>query len=80
MWDPQHRRTPRVFAACYGNSFTPLYVDDVRTSQEVQDSTSCYWDSFAFLCVTSVVDWIDLAEDRYRWRSLVNSVMNIRVP
>jgi hypothetical protein len=28
----------------------------------------------------SVVDWIGLAQDRYRWRSLVNSVMNLRVP
>jgi hypothetical protein len=28
----------------------------------------------------SVVDWIGLAEDRYRWRVLVNLVMNLRVP
>jgi hypothetical protein len=28
----------------------------------------------------SVVDWIDLAQDRYRWSALVNSVMNLRVP
>jgi hypothetical protein len=26
-----------------------------------------------------VVDWIGLAEDRYRWRGLVNMVMNLRV-
>jgi hypothetical protein len=28
----------------------------------------------------SVVDWIGLAQDMYRWRALVNSVMNLRVP
>jgi hypothetical protein len=28
----------------------------------------------------SVVDWIGLAQDRYRWRALVSSVVNLRVP
>jgi hypothetical protein len=26
------------------------------------------------------VDWIGLAQDRNRWRALVNSVMNLRIP
>jgi hypothetical protein len=28
----------------------------------------------------SGVDWIGLAKDRNRWRALVNSVLNLRVP
>jgi hypothetical protein len=33
----------------YGDSFTFLYVSDVRTSQETHASTVCYVYSFSFI-------------------------------
>jgi hypothetical protein len=26
------------------------------------------------------VDWIDMAQDRDKWRALVNTVLNLRIP
>jgi hypothetical protein len=42
------------------------WVDDIRL-----DLGELGWDD---------VDWIGLAKDRNRWRVLVNSVLNLRVP
>jgi hypothetical protein len=54
MWDSQHLTTLWASTACYGDSFTFLYVDDVRTSQEARASTVSYGDSFTFLYVDDV--------------------------
>jgi hypothetical protein len=42
------------------------WVDNIR-----MDLGEAEWDD---------VDWIDLAQDKNRWRALVNSVLNLRVP
>jgi hypothetical protein len=26
------------------------------------------------------VNWMDMAQDRYQWRTLVNTVLNLRIP
>jgi hypothetical protein len=43
-----------------------MWVDNIRT-----DLGEVGWGD---------VDWIGLAQDRNRWRPLVNSVLNLRVP
>jgi hypothetical protein len=42
------------------------WLDNIR-----MDLSELGWDD---------VDWIGLAQDRDRWRALVNSVLNLRVP
>jgi hypothetical protein len=47
---------PCAVDACYGKSFTSLYVDDVRTSQETRPCAvnACYGESFTSLYVDDV--------------------------
>jgi len=46
--------------------------------------TRCRWEDNIKMYIYEVggggMDWIDLAQDRDRWRALVNAVMNLRIP
>jgi hypothetical protein len=42
------------------------WVDNIKT-----DLRKIGWDD---------VDWLDLAQDKHQWRTVVNTVMNVRVP
>ena len=44
----------------------PRWVDNIR--MDLQEVGCAY------------MDWIGLSQDRYKWRTLVNAVMNLRVP
>jgi hypothetical protein len=52
--------------------------------KETTRKTRCRWVDSIRMDVGEVgwgdVDWIGLAEDRNRWRAVVNSVLNLRVP
>ena len=47
-----------------------------RTRRRVEDDIRMDLQEVAL----GVMDWIDLAQGRDRWRSLVNAVMNLRGP
>jgi hypothetical protein len=47
-----------------------------RTRRRWGDNIKTYLREIGF----GDVDWIHLAQDRDRWRALVNTVMNLRVP
>jgi hypothetical protein len=37
------------------------------------------WEDWIRMDLSEIVDWMQLAQDRDRWRAVVNTVMNLRV-
>jgi hypothetical protein len=54
---------------CYGDIFTFLYVDDVRTSQETHlcSSTVCY----KYVFTSFYVDYVRRSQETHLWASTV---------
>jgi hypothetical protein len=47
-----------------------------RPSRKWEDNIKADLQKVGYGCM----DWIELVQDRDRWRALVNAVMNLRVP
>jgi hypothetical protein len=63
-----HMKHIRASAACYWNSFTFLYVNNIHTSQETHmwAFTVCYGDSFTFC-----MDIVRTSHEVHLWASTV---------
>jgi hypothetical protein len=48
-----------------------IYIHNARCKKHKMDPHEVGWGD---------MDWNDLAQDKDRWRALVNAVMNLRVP
>jgi hypothetical protein len=62
------------------NKFVTKVIKEPRTWTKSLDKRPKRWNSDMRFGLWGDVDWIGLAQDRDRWRTLVNSVLNLWVP
>ena len=56
-----------------GNPNERVHLEDLDVDERIKTK-------YIFMKLGRGVDWIDLAQDRGRWRAFLNMVMNFRVP
>ena len=62
-----------------GEAYTGLWWGNLRQRDHLADTDdNMKMDLQEMGC--GGMDWIELAQDRDRWRAFVNAVMNLRVP
>jgi len=66
-----------------GEKHVPGFGGETR-GKELLGRTRRRWEHTIYMDFQEVgfmgTDWIELVQDRDRWRALVNAVMNVRVP
>ena len=72
MWHVWVRRGECI-GSWWGNRRERDHWGDLGVDGSILGWISRRWD-------VGYVDWIGLAQDRDRWRTLVSAVMNLRVP
>jgi hypothetical protein len=65
-----------------GEEHTGFWWGDLREGDHLEDRRR--WEDNIKMDLQEVglrsMDWTDMAQDRDRWRAVVNAVMNLRVP
>jgi hypothetical protein len=61
---------------------TGFWWEDLREGDQLGDPGNRWQDNIKMDLQDSGMGhhWIELAQDRYRWRAVVNEVMNLRLP
>jgi len=63
--------------------YTGFWLGSLR-GRHLFGDPGIHWRRIILKCIfemgCGIVDWIELAQDRDRWRTLVSAVMNLRVP